>query len=111
MTDDPIPVLPGQLDVLDALPPERLPDLPGCVRGIVGMTTNAKGRNVYTLQCEECLALETPTHLVLMKTHFHSRGDDRRRLCPDCRVHLFPDCICDHCREDRQSRAKHKEDR
>jgi len=80
----------------------RLPDLEGKVRGIVGVEQDARGRNRYTLQCENCLALETPEHLVLMNTHFHTRGDDRRRLCPECRIELFPDCSCDGCRIDRK---------
>lgn len=97
MTDE-IPVLPGQLDVLEELARVRLPDLPGKVRGIVGMDQNERGHNVYTLQCERCLALETTDHLVLMKTHFHRRGNDPRRLCPECRRAVFPGCKCDGCR-------------
>lgn len=80
----------------------RLPDLPGKTRGIVAVRTDSvTGRTRYTLQCERCYTLETPDHLVLMKTHFHTRGDDRRRLCPDCRKDLFPDCTCDGCKTDR----------
>lgn len=100
MTDDQIPVLPGQIDVLEVLAsePVRLPDIPGKVRGLVGMRQEKGRRMIYTLQCERCLALEVTDHLVLMQTHFHTRGNDPRRLCPDCRAELFPGCTCSGCR-------------
>jgi hypothetical protein len=80
----------------------RLPDVPGKAPGVVAVRTDSvSGRTRYTLQCERCFELETPDHLVLMKTHFHTRGDDRRRLCPTCRRELFPDCACDGCKTDR----------
>lgn len=98
MTD--IEALPGQVDALEILAetPQHLPDLPGKVRGIVGMDQDERGHNVYTLQCERCLELETTDHLVLMRTKFHRRGNDPRRLCPTCRHALFPGCTCDGCR-------------
>lgn len=79
-----------------------LPTLPGCVRGIVGVAKDAKGRSVYTLQCENCYALETPEMLILMKTRFHSLGNDKRRLCAGCRVEAFKDCGCYACKEERR---------
>lgn len=86
--------------------PVRLPDLPGKVRGIVGIRVSEKGRAVYTLQCENCFALETTEHLVLMQTKFHRRGADPRRLCPDCRLAIFPECTCDSCQENRKRTTK-----
>lgn len=79
-----------------------LPTLPGMTRGIVGVTTDDKGRKFYTLQCENCYELETPRILVLMKAKFHRMGDDRRRLCPGCRSTVFADCDCFACKEERQ---------
>lgn len=65
-------------------PGRALPTLPGMVHGIVGMRMDPRrGRNVYTIQCDGCHGLETPTHLVFMKTKFNSRHPGRR-LCPDC---------------------------
>lgn len=97
MTD--FEVLPGQVDALEILAetPQRLPTLPGKVRGIVGMDQDARGHNFYTLQCERCLELETTDYLVLMRTKFHTRGNDPRRLCPTCRAELFPNCTCAGC--------------
>ena len=83
-------------------PGVALPTLPGKTRGIVGMTTDEGGRNLYTLQCENCLELETPRILVLMQAKFHLMGDDRRRLCPDCRAKVFADCSCFQCQEERR---------
>lgn len=79
-----------------------LPTLPGKVRGVVGVALDKKGRNVYTLQCENCFALETPYILSQMRSHFHRAGDDRRRLCEDCRSTVFADCECFACKEDRR---------
>jgi hypothetical protein len=79
-----------------------LPTLPGCVRGIVGVTEAAKGRDVYTLQCENCYALEKTDMLVLMKTKFHTLGNDRRRLCPGCRAEVFKGCGCYSCKDERR---------
>lgn len=83
----------------------RLPTLPGMVRGIVGVSVNKKGRNVYTLQCENCLALETPAILVLMTFRFHSRTPSNNpRLCKPCRIEGHAGCECEHCREDKQKK-------
>lgn len=83
---------------------EILPTLPGCVRGIVGVASGNKGRDVHTLQCENCYALETTEILVLMKTKFHALGNDRRRLCPDCRAEAFKDCGCYACKNERRNK-------
>lgn len=82
---------------------ERLPDLPDMAPGIVAVRECERGK-LYTLQCERCFATEEPEHLVLMKIRFHarSRDGDNPRLCRDCRIAAFPDCICDSCREDRR---------
>jgi hypothetical protein len=66
------------------------------------MTQDGEGRNLYTLQCENCLELETPRILSQMKAKFHRAGDDRRRLCEDCRSTLFADCSCFPCQEERR---------
>lgn len=79
-----------------------LPTLPGKVRGVVGASLDEKGRNLYTLQCENCFTLETPRILSQMKTHFHNMGDDRRRLCPGCRATVFAACDCFACKEERR---------
>jgi hypothetical protein len=79
-----------------------LPTLPGKTRGVVAVSVNAKGRNIYTLQCENCYALETPEILTQMKSHFHLSGDDRRRLCEDCRRTVFAECECFQCKEERR---------
>lgn len=84
----------------------RLPDLPGKTPGVVAVHTDERGRTTATLQCERCYALETPKILVLMETHFHTRGDDRRRLCRACRIELFKDCTCDGCKDDRDMSHK-----
>lgn len=83
-------------------PAGLLPTLPGKTRGVVAVTQDEKGRNVYTLQCENCYALETPHMLVLMRSKFHSLGNDRRRLCEDCRRTIFADCGCFQCKEERR---------
>ena len=80
----------------------RLPTLPGMVRGIVGVSVDARGRNSYTLQCENCLALETPATLVLMTFRFHPRTPSNNpRLCQPCRLIVHAGCDCGHCRADR----------
>lgn len=81
---------------------EALPTLPGKVRGVVGVAVDGKGCNVYTLQCEGCFALETPHILTQMKARFHLAGEDRRRLCEDCRATVFADCGCFQCKEERR---------
>lgn len=80
---------------------ERLPDLPGMVRGIVGKREE-NGWNVYTLQCERCFITEEPPNLVLMTIHFHAKSDPDKnpRLCVDCRLAVYAGCGCDSCRED-----------
>lgn len=81
---------------------ERLLTLDGCVRGIVGIRVDERGTKRYTLQCENCLATEEPTNLVLMTFKFHTRHQgDNPRLCRDCRIAAYSsDCTCDGCRED-----------
>lgn len=81
-----------------------LPTLPGKVRGVVGVVSDERGRDLYTLQCENCFALETPSVLMLMKTYFHRAGEDRRRLCAECRAAIFADCECFDCHERRVRR-------
>lgn len=87
--------------------PTRLPDLAGKAPGIVAVREGGRGK-LYTLQCERCFATEEPEHLVLMTIHFHSRSrnGDNPRLCRDCRVSAYPDCICDSCRGDRRSKRE-----
>ncbi|HAY44069.1 MAG TPA: hypothetical protein DCY59_11230 [Micrococcaceae bacterium] len=82
---------------------ERLADLPGMVRGIVGVRVDERGKNLYTLQCENCLATEEPKILVLMTFKFHTRHQgDNPRLCRPCRVEAYSaGCTCDGCKEDR----------
>lgn len=65
--------------------PERLPDLPGCIDGIVGKREE-NGKDIYTLQCWDCLALEEPIPLITMKFKFmRTYGDEpHRRRCPEC---------------------------
>lgn len=79
-----------------------LPTLPGCVQGIVAVRKGPRGK-LYTLQCQNCFVTEEPDHLIFMTIHFHSRsrGGENPRLCRDCRIQEYPDCTCDHCREDR----------
>lgn len=79
-----------------------LPTLVGKTRGVVGVATDERGRNVYTLQCENCFTLETPHILSQMNAKFHLAGSDRRRLCEDCRSTVFADCECSQCREERR---------
>lgn len=80
----------------------RLPTLPGMTRGIVGVSVDERGKNVYTLQCENCLALETPNIMALMTFKFHPRTPSNNpRLCRPCRIEAHPDCTCSGCREDR----------
>lgn len=64
---------------------ERLPDLPGCIDGIVGKRTEGK-RDIYTLQCWDCLATEEPVPLVTMTFKFIRtfNGEPYRRRCPGC---------------------------
>lgn len=81
---------------------ERLPDMPGKTRGIVGLRVDDRGRNRYTLQCENCLATEEPEHLVFLtfKFHTHHQGENPR-LCPSCRLDRYAKtCTCDGCQED-----------
>jgi len=79
-----------------------LPTLPGMVRGIVGVSVNGRGKNVYTLQCENCFELETPDNLILMTFRFHPRTPSNNpRLCRPCRLIVHAGCTCGHCREDR----------
>jgi hypothetical protein len=87
--------------------PERLPDLPGMVTGIVGVREGPKGK-LYTLQCERCFVTEEPEHLVLMTIHFHSRSRDGEnpRLCRDCRIAAYSGCPCDGCRDDAISKRR-----
>lgn len=81
----------------------RLPALPGKAPGIVGVREGARGKR-YTLQCERCFITEEPEMILSMTIHFHARsqGGENPRLCRDCRIAAFPDCICDYCREDRR---------
>lgn len=67
------------------------------------MEDGGNGKTRYTLQCQNCAALETPKYLVLMETKFHTRTSDRRRLCQECRWELFArnGCMCDGCDDDR----------
>jgi len=82
---------------------ERLPDLPGSVRGVVGVRKDARGRDRYTLQCEKCLDTEEPEVLVLMTFKFHSRHKgDNPRLCRPCAATAYPDCRCENCLSARQ---------
>ncbi|PRA13334.1 hypothetical protein CQ010_01420 [Arthrobacter sp. MYb211] len=74
----------------------RLPDLPGCVRGIVAEEPHPDPRRckLYTLQCERCYATEKPPALILMKFKFgHPRSADNPRLCPAC----YAACTCQEC--------------
>lgn len=82
-----------------------LPTLPGKAPGIVGVREGRRGK-LYTLQCESCFVIEEPERLTAMTIHFHARSRDGEnpRLCRDCRIAAYPDCICDYCREDRAQR-------
>lgn len=81
----------------------RLPTLPGMTRGVVGVSVDERGKNVYTLQCENCLALETPRILVLMTFRFHPRTPNNNpRLCRSCRIEVHAGCECEFCRGDRR---------
>ena len=69
--------------------PELLPALPGMIQGIVGVRklpdgAPTWGRNEYTLQCQDCLSVESVDYLVLMRYQFPPCQSPRRRLCPDC---------------------------
>jgi hypothetical protein len=83
-------------------PGRLLPALPGKARGVVGVAADERGRNVYTFQCENCFTVETPRITTMMNARFHVAGDDRRRLCEDCRLTVFADCECFQCREERR---------
>lgn len=69
-------------------------------RGIVAARQGPK-RKLYTIQCERCFITEEPDLLILMTIHFHSRSrnGENPRLCRDCRVKAYPDCICDYCKD------------
>lgn len=83
----------------------RLPDLPGCVRGIVAVRPGPRGRNLYTLQCENCYETEEPANLVLMTFKFRNRHHgDNPRLCPPCRRAATNACICAGCVNDKGTR-------
>jgi len=83
---------------------ERLPDLPGMVRGIVGIRVDENGKQWHTLQCENCLATEEPERLVLMTFKFHARHKgDNPRLCRPCRVERYGNsCNCYSCYGDKR---------
>lgn len=80
-----------------------LPTLPGKAPGIVAVRQGPRGK-LYTLQCQRCFITEEPAHILSMTIAFHARSRDGEnpRLCRDCRVVAYPDCICDYCQEDRR---------
>lgn len=105
---DPIEHIEGQTEIYDVLDDtaveqpalfgERLPDLPGSIRGVVGERVDERGKKRYTLQCENCLATEEPHPLVLMTFKFHSRHKgDNPRLCRPCAATAYPECRCESC--------------
>lgn len=70
---------------MNTKPAERLPNLPGCIDGVVGWRKEGQ-RTIYTLQCWDCGELEEPIPLVTMKFKFiKTYGDEpNRRRCPEC---------------------------
>lgn len=91
-----------QMTIDDLMQAERLTTLPGCAPGIVAVREGPR-RKIYTLQCEGCLDIEEPEHLILMTFKFHprSQGKENPRLCRPCRVGAYPDCTCGFCKVDR----------
>jgi hypothetical protein len=80
-----------------------LPTLPGMAPGVVAIRQGPRGK-LYTLQCQRCYVTEEPERPISMTIHFHARsqGGENPRLCRDCRITAYPDCICDYCLEDRR---------
>lgn len=75
-----------QLSLFDQ--PALLPDLPGCIQGVVGKRPAAHGRHEWDLQCQRCYDIEKLKHLVTMSYQFppctEQTFGERTRICPPC---------------------------
>lgn len=70
--------------------PDLKPTLDGMVQGIISIRT-VNGKELHTLQCQDCGDTEEPARLVLMKFKFsRCRNDpEPQRRCPTCiKIHI-----------------------
>jgi len=68
--------------------PQLLPNIPGCIQGVVGKRTTADGKYEWDVQCQRCYDIETPRHLIMMTYQFPACQEPRRRLCPSCHQNI-----------------------
>jgi len=83
---------------------QALPTVPGYVSGVVAIDLDDRGRKVFTFQCADCHATDTPVSPGLTQMLFHPLREDGRRRCKACRTAAFPDCTCHNCTLDRTGR-------